>query len=377
MRNSVLNRDALLAVSPAALSRYACAIGWTRHDVYRVHSDIYLGENKPEIIVPRTDQLGDYASIVAKLIKTFAEVEHQDEASVYRSLIMGNRDVVHLRVEESEAGSIKLNEGVDLIQGARDMLLATACSLDGYKAVYRAGANRNATDLISGIRLGQTDRGSYVVTLLTPVIPPPIPSLFPDEPDQNIPIERRLTTRLIKALTAIRVATEQTVSGDGDAFRNAIKSGVSANLCEALMKIIGSFSILDVSVFWAQIRPNTESNCTVRFGIKDAPLLRQVAHMFREHSPQPDTQLFGNVRLLRRGEEEEDGTIRLNTLVNEKQLSVTALLAREDYERAVQAHKEQAMVILSGDLERMGQRWRLLNPRLERVLRREEFDGDG
>lgn len=367
MRNIMHDRDALLVVSPTALSSYACAAGWIRRDTYRVHSNIYTGEDKPEIIVPRTDHLGDYASVVAELIRIFAEVGDEDETSVYRSLVTTDRDVVRLLVGESEEGSIKLNEGVGLIQGARDMLLAAACSLSQSKAAYRAGANRDATDLISKIRLGHTDRGSFVVTLLTPIIPPPVPLLFPDESDLDIPIERRLTARLIEALTAIRVAAEETASGDRDAFRDTTKSGVSANLCEALVKIIGSFPTLDVSVSWAQIHPNPGSNRTVRFGSKDEPLLRQVARAFREHAPQPDVQLIGNVRLLKREEDEEDGTIHLNTLINDKQQSVIVSLGREDYDQAVQSHKDQTWVILSGDLERMGQRWRLLNPRLERV----------
>ena len=49
-------------------------------------SDVYVGESRPEIIVPRTERLGDYASVVATLIDTFAGVTGQDELSVYRSL---------------------------------------------------------------------------------------------------------------------------------------------------------------------------------------------------------------------------------------------------------------------------------------------------
>lgn len=376
MRSGVLTRDALLAVSPTALSIYARAAGWKRHDTYRVHSNIYIGEDRPEIIVPRTDHLGDYASVVADLIKTFAEVGRQDETGVYHSLVATDRDVVRLRVGKSEEGSVKLDEGVDLIQGARDILLATACSLDESKPVYhRAGANRKAKDLISRIRLGQTDRGSFVVTLLMPVIPLPVPSpLYPDEPDQDIPVERRLTTRLKEALTAVHVATERAASGEKNAFGDATNSGVSANLCDALVKIIDSFPTLDVNVSCARIRPDIAPNQNFRFGTNDAPLLQQLARVFREHAPRPDVHLHGYVRLLNRGEDEEDGRIRLNTYFDEKQLSVTALLECRDYERAVQAHKDKAWVTLSGDLERTGQRWRLLNPRLDHVLRREELD---
>ncbi len=374
MNINLYDRNTLLDVSPTALSAYARTAGWEKHGTYRTHSDIYVGEDLPEIIIPRTEHLGDYASVVARLIKSFARAGHQEETSVYRSLVTTDRDAIRLRVGESEEGSVKLNRGVNLIQGARDMLLAIACSLDKSKGVYRVGPK--ATEIVSGFRLGQTDRGCFVVTILTTVIPPPIPSLFPDQPDPDAPAERRLTTRLMEALTVVRTAAEQTASGDEDAFRDATKSGVSANLCEALDKILSSFSTLDVCVSWAQIRPNTRPNRTIRFGVKDAPLLQHVAQIFREHAPQPDIELPGHVQLLKRRENEEDGTIRLNTFVDEKQHLVTALLERQDYEQAVQAHRDKAMVVLSGDLERTGQRWRLWNPSLKRVLSQEEADLD-
>lgn len=220
-----------------------------------------------------------------------------------------------------------------------------------------------------GVRLGQTDQGSFVVTLLTPVVPPPVPSLFQEGSDQDIPIERRLTVRLIEALTEVRLATERAISGDGNAFREVVGRGVSANLCEALVRIISSFSVLDVGVSWARTRPITVPQNTVRFGGNDAPLLREAARSFREQEPRPDVRLHGYVRILTREEGEEDGMIRLNTLIENKEQSVKAFLGRSDYEKAVRAHREQALAILSGDLERVGQRWQLLNPRLDGVLK--------
>ena len=379
MRVNINDRDALLAISPTALAAYARTAGWERHEPYRVHSDAYVGEDLPEIIVPRTERLGDYASVVAGLIEVFAQVKRQDETSVYRSLVTADRDVVRLQTGKSQDGSIALSDGVDLIGGARDMLLAAACSLVEPKAVYRAGANRSATDLLARVRLGQTDQSSFVVTLLTPIVPPPMPVLFPDATDQDAPIERRLTLRLMEILAAARLATERAVAGDEDAFGNAVENGVSANLCEALDQIIQSFPTLDVSVSWARTRPvATVPQRAVRFGRSDAPLLREAARSLREHAPRPDVRLRGYVRLLTRGEEEEDGTIRLRAFVDQdqNQQSVTAFLERQDYERAVQAHKDRALVVLVGDLERMGQRWRLLNPRLEGVLQDDENDLD-
>ncbi len=145
-------------------------------------------------------------------------------------------------------------------------------------------------------------------------------------------------------------------------------SGVSANLCEALVRIIEPFPALDINVSWARTRPTTTSG-TVRFGQSDAALLREAARLLRERAPKPDMRLHGFVRILEHGEKEADGTIRLRTEIDGQRQSVTAVLEQADYECAVQAHGDRVPVVLLGDLERAGQRWKLLNARIEDVLR--------
>ena len=212
------------------------------------------------------------------------------------------------------------------------------------------------------------------MTLLTPVVPPPMPALFPDPDDWNAPIERRMTRRLVEALAAARRAAERAAGGDDGAFGDVVASGVSANLCEALVRIIEPFATLDVSVSWARTRPVTMPGTVARFGRADAALFREAARSFRERAPRPEVRLHGFVRLLRRGEAEDDGTIRLATDVDGQPHSVVAVLGQADYERAVHAHRDRALVVLAGDLERTGQRWRLLNPHVEGVIR---DDGPG
>ena len=46
-----------------------------------------------------------------------------------------------------------------------------------------------------------------------------------------------MTRRLVSALRAARNATEQTMGGKVDAFLQAVDNGVSANLCEALVRV--------------------------------------------------------------------------------------------------------------------------------------------
>ena len=64
MKVSIRDTDALLAVSPAALSAYARVAGWHRGEPYRVHSDVYAGKELPEIDGP-VGRSADYVQLCA------------------------------------------------------------------------------------------------------------------------------------------------------------------------------------------------------------------------------------------------------------------------------------------------------------------------
>ena len=379
MKVSIHDKEALLAVSPAALSAYARTAGWTKVDTYGKHSDVFMGEGLPEIILPRTAHLGDYARVVSMVIEIFAKVADVDELALYRDLAMADRDAIRVRaVDGDDSDSVAVSDGIDLLSGAHDMILAAACSLQGPQPLYRAGANREARAYLNRVRLGQTEQGSFAITLLSPVIPPPTQQpLFPTLEYGDDPIERQVTRRLADALAATREATEKTVGGDADAFSEAVESGVSANLCEALVKLIEPFSLLDVSLVWARTHPMSTARNVVRFASHDAPILREAARSFRDREPRPDIRLFGVVQRLRRDAMDTEGTIALRASINGQNQAVVAVLKQSDYERAIQAHETKSPLVMEGDLERTGQRWRLLNPRIADVILSEDApDGD-
>ncbi len=257
--------------------------------------------------------------------------------------------------------------------GAWDLLVAAACSLKQPQPLYRAGANRDAAGIMRGIRLGQTEQGSFTVTLLTPAMPRQN-TLLPDPDDRTAPAVRHLTRRLAEGLEAVREATERSHSGDDDGFPDTVDRGVSANFCDALARSVEPFPTLDLDVVWARTRPVDGKPPVFRFARSDAPVLRQAAVTFREMAPRPDARLHGFVNRLSRPESKEAGVIGLRATVDGRHRSVQVVLAQSDYERAVEAHKVRAMVELTGDLERFGQRWRLLNPRITDMVRNDEPD---
>ena len=376
MTTRIQDQNDLSVVSPVALAAYARTQGWTKTDTFGSHSDVYIGNGLPEILVPRTKNIGDYRLVVAQLVGIFASVADISEVALYDNLITTDRDVIRVRVEGDD-NTVDINEGASLVSGARDMLLAAACSLDNPRALYRAGANREAVEYLSQVRLGQTEPGSFVVTLLPPVIVPPLQRSSREGADDiDPPIARRMTKRLHDALHATKQASERTVSGDNDAFADAVSFGVSANLCDALVQMIKPFPALDIRLTWARTRPLTVAQHPFRFTQDEVPMLSEASRVFRNREPKPDVQLLCSVQRLQRDDSETDGTVTLRTSIEGAIQSVVAVLSQSDYNKAIDAHRGKQPIIAEGDLERAGQRWRLLNPQVVAVITDDEAEDD-
>jgi hypothetical protein len=371
MKAHILDAEALCAISPAAIAAFARSENWFKVEGYGAHADVYAGSNRPEIIVPRTDLVADYASAVSRLIEVFATYTDTDELAVYRDLVGADRDVVRVRVLGTETdGSVALDAGVRIVAQAREMLLAAACAARSPQPVYRPNANKEASDYMRRVRLGQTEYGSFVVTLLAPVPPllEPARGAGPGAANgpawaslDDEPLERMVTRRLMEALEASRRAAEMALSGDGSAFENAVAAGVSANLCEAVAGLIEQSDGLDISLTWARTRPAPEAQRKVAFSSKDAEILREAARTFRQRQPRPGVTLFGTVSKLKRDLDEVEGVVTLKAMVDDRVQPVGAVLDQANYSVAVRAYTAKTPVIVTGDLERVGHRWQMTN----------------
>lgn len=374
MKVEIRDKDALVAVSPAALSAYARTLGWRRDEPWQDVADVYVGDGLPEILVPITSAIGDFASAVAALIDTFSNVTGQDQLSVFRDLITADRDIIRVKAVDSDHnGSLTVNAGADLVCGARNLILAAACSLYDPKPLYRTGSHKIANDYLRGVRLGQTEHGSFAITLMSPVVSPPIKMSKTDARGlEDLPLERRVTYRLAEALAAARQATDNTNRGLEDAFQNAVGQGVSANLCESLVTLTKALSRFEISIGWASTWLTDKPRAVERFSEHDEPILRQASQAYRSGLPIPGETLIGYVPRLNREQHETGGTVTFHAKVDGIHRSVSAFLPHDLYRQAMRAHDQKATVVLRGDLERTGERWHLRNPSIKDVIVFEE-----
>ena len=365
MKVRILDASALNVVTPRALAAYSGSVGWAKVEPYGDVADVWSGKGLPEIVLPRTNRLGDYASVVSRLIEIFSEERGQGELAVLKDLLEADHDVIRVRVIEGATnGSIALDTGVEMVSQAREMVLAAARATVGPpQRVYRGRANKKATAFMERVRLGQTEHGSFVVSLMAPVAPTTA-TLWDDSRPwlTDEPLSRRVVLRLIEALQASRQAAERWSSGSfRQEFDAAISAGVSANLCDAVVNLIESTDRFDVSVAWATSRAARLPPARIEFSEAHRLALKAFAQALRIDGPRPEIPLLATVHRLTRDKGELEGVVVLKTEIDGRIYSVNAVLDEKNYGVAIRAHETGRRIIVNGDLERIGQRWRITN----------------
>lgn len=353
-------------VSPRAMKNYAKALGWI--PVERFNGSIAVfhapGVQTNQLVIPLDETFDDYADSVSVVVRKMAEFEERSPAEVLDHLLLPPADVLRFRDRspECETGTINLDEALGLLGGAKKMLLSIAHSVLRPTPFHPRLSLSDAEYFVRNCRLGQTQRGSFIVTIACPL--EFIPSSVRD------PFERKVTDGLVTTLQLIIKATdEHSVDELTDQSRYPL---FSANFCEALCMVrpLGERSSLSLDVAWSKalpLRPTTGNGLRSSLQLRPedfeaaqylAPKLRMLPELKQE-------AFVGFVDVLR-GEAGVDDTMSgevVFSLVLDSGDSIRARadLKPSDYKKAGDAHMRHEPVYLRGFL--------VMAPRLSRIDR--------
>ncbi len=357
--------------------------GWQKVGVYGDSGDIYHLEGSPEIVAPASSDLGDYALRVSEIVEILGRVENRQALSIVRDLSIAMTDLIRVRAPEAEDdGSIMLGAAVQFIEESRNLLLAAACSTIRPKSSYpRPGRIGEAVKYMDDVRMGQTEMGSFVVTLLSPVQPSLVPqggyNIESGEQRQlefetQEPFSRRVTQNLAEALKATKeAATLCARGGDISEFETRVSRGVNANFCSAIAGLVEAGGGVDLTLSWALTRQpaaRIRDISTVHFSDNESAYLLEAANWFRTRENLSDERIEGVVTRLAREPDAIQGTVTVQAIVEGALQSVKVDIDEDDYSEIAKAHNDRDVVAIEGDIERLGQRWTIKKPTSIQVI---------
>lgn len=344
-------------ILPEVIAAYAVAAGWRKSEKYGEYSHVYAGDGLPEVVIPHTTEISDYERVLSRLIYVFSHVLDFNENQIRTDLRFADRDVIRFSIPSESDPGLDATILPDVARGLRNLLRAAALSECAPRPNHVGRANAIVSDLLNGVRFWHTERGSYVVVMLTPVIEYRDRTIW-DIPAKH-PFPRRVTRRLVTGLNATKNIIGQ---GMDDQIVEAVTSGVSANLLDALCLVADPFPKVALDITWAKTLRMSNPVETIRFTKDNVSVLGEVAAQFKSNKISRNEKVSGLVKRLSRTSNEEMGTISLETEIDGQARVVTAVLGATDYDKAIGAHKDRVEIILDGDLIKEGRKWHLFAP---------------
>lgn len=122
MRARILDAGSVLALRPSAISAYLRTRGWTLVESTDQGTTWMSPDADVDVLLPRDRALRDFAQRGSELLVALGRVEERSELDVYRDLTMATADAIRIQVtgKGSEEGTIALDDGVSVIQHARN-----------------------------------------------------------------------------------------------------------------------------------------------------------------------------------------------------------------------------------------------------------------
>ncbi len=372
MNPTIFEREDVRALNPGDVSLYLQMKGWRKTADLGDKGSVWLlghGNASADLMLPMRRDLKDFELRMSQLIRTLVDVEKRAAQEILTDISVPSADVVRVRVfsDDDSSGTLALERAVLLVKHALELIAAAACSAVEKKSHFASRKPQQVTRYLSQVRMGQTEFGSFVLTILTPVPPALAQHEMPELGSE--PYERRVTRTLVGALTALGEAAHAAGPENMQPFVDAVDDGVSANLCDAIVGLVSTSPDheIDIGISWSKARPQPEQR-TVRIGADDAALIAEAAKHFRETAILEDFELHGFVTNLERGPLVTEGDIKVSEVVGGKVRKISIRLDSRDYAAAAAAHVAIRPIKCIGELVKHGRGLRLESPRQFEVM---------
>jgi hypothetical protein len=361
-------------IIPVRLEMYLLSTGWIENGSISDKAKVWHRPEKKhfdlEILQPVNESLKDYSQRLYEAIHNLSDYENRSPLKVINDIKNFDSDIVKIRVISSDVdgGAIPIDDGVLLFEKAKELLVSSTLSTFKKKRFFSGSWPAVVKEFMNTLRFGQTERGSYIVNVIAPV------SHFSEKefPEADCSITRSISNNLARSLGATMFALERyEKTNDLISFEGAVSSGVSANLCDAIIGMSGASKSRDVEISIELAVSEKDSQEILRkhrFTSSHIPILNTASEYYKGNFVIKNYEASGLVIRMDHEPAEDYGVIRVTSTVNGTDKNISIQLSLDDYWEAVKAHKPRLPVLCQGDLHVTPRSAFLADPRNFRVI---------
>jgi hypothetical protein len=358
---------ALAALSPEAIDGYLENTGWERRpgleSLYSSWTKT-VGAEEIELLVPSQRSVADYQARIADLLHDLEHVEQRSQLTLFEDLLTANADVLRiiLRGPSYRTSLLPIDTVGDVIRAAKDLLLAAACSTVKVEPFYPTRPPKAALDFLRRVRLSAAEYGSVNLKFFAEV---PAAQRFPF--DEQLPFARAAMLTLHSALDFTSAAQGTPIFVNRERLTlESLQSGVSANLCEALVALCGDFSddhAVELIISYAPALPvKPAARRAWRFRPSERDFLKALGQHLRESGVDDDYHLVGFVHAIKQPWRDDEYLATILAWIREKVTRVNVHLDVDQGALATQAFQKRIPIECVGRLQEHKQTFSLDHP---------------
>lgn len=362
---SVNFMDLTEKISPLAFAKYLKDMGWEQFQSKRQYIKIFQYEKNDDffqVVIPTEKKLNDYKEAMYKAVVTVAEVENKSVEQVLLYLLNPNTDILKIRLEKKdvEAGNILFDDAIRMYENAKRLLAATALDILHPKKYHQGRMDDCVLKFLSSCRFGQTEIGSYVVSVVCPFAELDENedykqlSIFSNEEQCANSLTRQVTSRVMKNISFIKNQID-----NGEMDKLILQDGdkiISANFYEALggLNLDSNGADVEFIAEWSPIVKNTDcvKNRILLTHDYYQPIETTIERLKDETNK--STRIIGRIKKLESSPDvhkRKSGKITVVYLdENDKRKTVTVNLNKNEYDKAIKAHERGFHVEIVGEI---------------------------
>lgn len=197
------------------------------------------------ILIPMTKDFSDYYHVMHDSLLTVATFDNKTLNALFNVLINPSSDILKWRIadDNTSLGAISFNTMLDNIDNIKNILATTCIDIMSPSQYHKKVMVTDVQNQIASYKFGQTEIGSYILNLVSPLGFYQYQLFDPNV--EELPINRRINMRMLKNINDIQ---QSVLDNSSQLDENVASGNISVNFLNALTKIYDDNKDSDVSI---------------------------------------------------------------------------------------------------------------------------------
>lgn len=341
-------------------------LGWQRQSRVEGQFEVWTSPDEShEAILPLDARAGDFIGLMERLQRVVRESDPWRFDNWLREAAVAAEASLETTQWHKETalppGLIQWGQGEGLHQHAREQLVASAKATVEKRRYHGNRSSFLANSFLSEAYMGVPEAASYVVTALTPrearfyVSKAALKRADASAGrllDPEVVTGHDILQTYENALTALRHGLDEYAKAPRiEPLLEAVAAGVSFEMTKSLEEIVVGGDT-GISIYRGS---RGSASVELEFRSSEAPILGKASSALVVDESPRRVSIIGEVTLLKRETGSQDRVVRIDVLAGDPHLNKARIrLTAEQYEKAIEAHRSQSALEVSGVIAREG-----------------------